>query len=105
MTRYICCLLQVSYSNPVRQSLFVHEDCLGGGKPKAAAAAEAVKAIFPAMEVQGVELSIPMPGHTPGSQGEEEKCKQVRRAGWAGQGLKRGRGMQGWESGGGGGAT
>ena len=30
----------VSFSNPVRQSLFEFGDCLGGGKPKAEAAAE-----------------------------------------------------------------
>ena len=37
----------VSYSNPVRQSLFVFEDSVGGGRPKAAAAADALKRIFP----------------------------------------------------------
>ena len=38
---------RVSYSNPVRQSLFTFEDCLNGGKPKAQAAAEALRRIFP----------------------------------------------------------
>lgn len=38
---------RVSYSNPVRQSLFQFEDCVKGGKPKAEAAAEAMKKIFP----------------------------------------------------------
>ena len=38
---------KVSYSNPVRQSLFTFEDCLNGGKPKAVAAAETLKKIFP----------------------------------------------------------
>lgn len=38
---------RVSYSNPVRQSLFTFEDCLDGGKPKAEAAANALKRIFP----------------------------------------------------------
>ena len=38
---------RVSYSNPVRQSLFTFEDCLNGGKPKAQAASEALKRIFP----------------------------------------------------------
>lgn len=37
----------MSYSNPVRQSLFQFEDCVKGGKPKAEAAAEAMKKIFP----------------------------------------------------------
>lgn len=39
--------LQVSYSNPVRQSLFNFEDCLDGGKPKAKAASDMIKKIFP----------------------------------------------------------
>lgn len=34
---------RVSYSNPVRQSLYTFADCQGGGRPKAEAAAEAVK--------------------------------------------------------------
>lgn len=37
----------VSFSNPVRQSLFEFEDCLNGGKPKAEAAATRLKSIFP----------------------------------------------------------
>jgi ubiquitin-like modifier-activating enzyme ATG7 len=36
---------------------------LDGGKPKAQAAAESVKRIFPECNVQGVQLRIPMPGH------------------------------------------
>lgn len=46
---------RVSYSNPVRQSLFTFEDCLNGGKPKAQAAAEALKRIFPGV-VGSLEL-------------------------------------------------
>ena len=38
---------RVSFSNPVRQPLFEFEDCLNGGKPKAACAAERLKKIFP----------------------------------------------------------
>jgi len=54
----------VSYSNPVRQSLFVFDDSLSGGQPKATAAAEALRRIFPGVNAVGVQLSIPMPGHT-----------------------------------------
>jgi ubiquitin-like modifier-activating enzyme ATG7 len=54
---------RVSYSNPVRQSLFVAKDCLGHGRVKAVAAAEALKDIYPAVDARGVELQIPMPGH------------------------------------------
>ncbi|CAL1279855.1 unnamed protein product [Larinioides sclopetarius] len=53
----------VSFSNPVRQTLFEFEDCQQGGKPKAAAAAEALKRIFPGVESEGRALSVPMPGH------------------------------------------
>lgn len=40
---------RVSYSNPVRQTLFAFDDCkqVPGGRPKAEAAASALKAIFP----------------------------------------------------------
>lgn len=40
---------KVSYSNPVRQSLFTFDDCMNGGKHKATAAAEALVEIFPRM--------------------------------------------------------
>ncbi|RPD60458.1 E1-like protein-activating [Lentinus tigrinus ALCF2SS1-6] len=54
---------RVSFSNPVRQPLFDFEDCLHGGKPKAACAAEKLKKIFPGVNATGHNLSIPMPGH------------------------------------------
>lgn len=38
---------KVSYSNPVRQSLFTFDDCLDGGHLKAEAAAAGLKRIFP----------------------------------------------------------
>ena len=53
----------VSYSNPVRQPLFEFKDCLDGGRPKAEAAAEALKRIYPGVHATGIRLSIPMPGH------------------------------------------
>lgn len=40
---------KVSFSNPVRQPLFEFDDCLDGGKPKAEAAAAALKRVFPGM--------------------------------------------------------
>lgn len=54
---------KVSYSNPVRQSLFEFADCLEGGKPKAQAAADSLVRIFPGVAARGVRMSIPMPGH------------------------------------------
>mmetsp|Transcript_2018 Transcript_2018/g.3781 ORF Transcript_2018/g.3781 Transcript_2018/m.3781 type:complete len:837 (+) Transcript_2018:112-2622(+) len=56
----------VSYSNPVRQILFDLEDCHfdhGQGKPKAEAAASALKKIAADVISEGVRLGIPMPGH------------------------------------------
>ena len=37
----------VSYSNPVRQSLFTFHDCASGGRHKAKAAVESMRLIFP----------------------------------------------------------
>uniref|UniRef100_A0A8C7XJF5 Ubiquitin-like modifier-activating enzyme ATG7 n=1 Tax=Oryzias sinensis TaxID=183150 RepID=A0A8C7XJF5_9TELE len=48
---------KISYSNPVRQPLYEFEDCLGGGKSKATAAAERLSKIFP-----GVVSSILIKG-------------------------------------------
>ena len=57
---------KVSFSNPVRQTLFTHADCLDGGRPKAQAAADRLREIFPSMQSSGHMLSIPMPGHAVG---------------------------------------
>jgi ubiquitin-like modifier-activating enzyme ATG7 len=53
----------VAFSNPVRQSLFEFEDCLDGGRPKAAAAAARLQRIFPGAVARGVCMRVPMPGH------------------------------------------
>jgi len=59
---------RVSYSNPVRQSLFGVEDCIDGGKYKAVAAAESLVTVAgPDVKSEGVVLTIPMPGHSFGS--------------------------------------
>lgn len=63
---------RVSYSNPVRQSLFRFEDSLNGGRPKALAAAAALAAIFPSVRVNGVELHVPMPGHVVSEKDEQD---------------------------------
>jgi len=57
----------VSPSNPVRQSLYTVDDI---GKPKAEAAAAAVRNILPDVESRGVRLAVPMPGH-PGPQEDD----------------------------------
>ena len=53
----------VSYSNPVRQSLYEFADCLDGGKPKAEAAAAALLRVFPSASARGIKMRVPMPGH------------------------------------------
>lgn len=52
----------VSYSNPVRQSLYLQEDCINSCA-KAEAAARALKSIFPGVIAAGHKLDIPMVGH------------------------------------------
>lgn len=52
----------VSYSNPSRQCLFEYEDCVQR-KPKAQAACDSLKRIFPDLTVRAVNMTIPMPGH------------------------------------------
>ncbi|XP_068598554.1 ubiquitin-like modifier-activating enzyme ATG7 [Brachionichthys hirsutus] len=54
---------KISYSNPVRQPLYEFEDCLGGGKSKATAAVDRLTKIFPGVNAEGYNMSIPMPGH------------------------------------------
>lgn len=68
---------RISYSNPVRQSLFVFEDSLNGGKPKAETAAESLRKIFPGLNAVGITLSIPMPGHHVSVTGVEQTRKDV----------------------------
>jgi ubiquitin-like modifier-activating enzyme ATG7 len=54
---------KVSYSNPVRQTLYEYEDTINGGKPKAETAAERLRKIYPEINAHGYSISIPMPGH------------------------------------------
>ncbi|KAG9238437.1 autophagy-related protein-like protein 7 [Amylocarpus encephaloides] len=53
----------VSFSNPVRQPLFDHKDCLDGGAKKAYRAAEALQEIYPNVDSTGHVLGVPMLGH------------------------------------------
>ncbi|GIL43342.1 hypothetical protein Vafri_1113 [Volvox africanus] len=68
---------RVAFSNPVRQSLYTFDDCLGGGRPKAEAAAEALRRTFPSTITRGIQLSIPMPGHPPAGPADEEALEQA----------------------------
>ena len=49
-------------------------DCAQGGKPKAEAAAEAMRRIFPGVNTAGHTLTIPMPGHSVETELEEAKA-------------------------------
>lgn len=54
---------RVSFSNPVRQSLYKFSDCLDQGKHKAQAAADALNEVYPGVNATGHKLSVPMIGH------------------------------------------
>jgi len=68
---------RVSFSNPVRQTLFEFEDCKNGGAFKAEAAAKKLSQIFPLCEATGVVMGIPMPGHSVSPAGVEQAHKNV----------------------------
>ena len=56
---------KVSYSNPVRQSLYTFEDSKNvGNNFKAILAAEQLKRIFPMVDSKGFNITIPLPGRT-----------------------------------------
>ena len=56
---------KVSYSNPVRQSLYTFEDSKNvGNNSKAILAAEKLKKIFPMVGAKGFNITIPLPGRT-----------------------------------------
>ena len=56
---------KVSYSNPVRQSLYTFEDSKNvGNNYKAILAAEMLKKIFPMVDSHGFNITIPLPGRT-----------------------------------------
>ncbi|XP_053214466.1 ubiquitin-like modifier-activating enzyme ATG7 [Panonychus citri] len=68
---------KVSYSNPVRQSLFQFVDCLNSGRPKAEAAAENLSKVYPNVISKGYSFTIPMPGHASFVEDIEETSKTV----------------------------
>lgn len=70
---------KVSYSNPTRQVLFNYQDCLGGGRRKAEAAADNLKSILPTTNSKGIVAHIPMPGHPIGDSLKEETIGDIKR--------------------------
>lgn len=69
---------RVSYSNPVRQSLFDFEDSCNGGRWKAETAAERLKKIFPDIVTEGITIEIPMPGHYVGEAQVQSTCEAIQ---------------------------
>ncbi|CAB3221720.1 unnamed protein product [Arctia plantaginis] len=69
---------KVSYSNPTRQVLYTHEDCLNGGKKKAEAAADNLRRILPSVVTKGIVAHIPMPGHPVGESLREETLRNIK---------------------------
>ncbi|XP_055385831.1 ubiquitin-like modifier-activating enzyme atg7 isoform X2 [Condylostylus longicornis] len=68
----------VRYSNPVRQSLYIHEDAVDGNKPKATTAAARLVEINPNTISNGYVLQIQMPGHTVGDCLREDLIKDLK---------------------------
>ncbi|XP_055715458.1 ubiquitin-like modifier-activating enzyme ATG7 [Phlebotomus papatasi] len=66
----------VSYSNPVRQNLFKHEDAQFS-RPKASTAAKRLLEIYPALTTKGISLHIPMPGHPIGDSTRDQTIKDI----------------------------
>lgn len=65
----------VSFSNPVRQPLYSFKDCIGGKTMKAIRAAEVLKEIYPGVDAQGFDMTVPMAAH-PFSDAQEAGVKQ-----------------------------
>ncbi|TKA57237.1 hypothetical protein B0A53_01193 [Rhodotorula sp. CCFEE 5036] len=57
--------------------LFEFADSLNGGKPKAEAAAAALKRIYPGVDARGIALSVPMPGHPISPSAREQTKKDL----------------------------
>lgn len=68
---------RVSYSNPVRQTLFEVEDVVQG-RNKCDAAVAALKRILPTVNATAVNMTIRMPGHRVDAEDPEEvaKCRE-----------------------------
>jgi ubiquitin-like modifier-activating enzyme ATG7 len=70
----------VSYSNPVRQTLFEFSDCIKDekSKVKSIVAAEMIKRILPTCECKGIEMTIHMPGHRIDEDNIEKAKKEIK---------------------------
>lgn len=68
----------VSFSNPVRQSLFTHDDAVKR-RSKSKAAAERLKEILPSINSVGETLQIPMPGHSVPESMEQKTIESIEK--------------------------
>ena len=66
---------KVSYSNPVRQSLFNFEHCLDGGQLKSQVAASMLEKIFPGTKIREIDLN----SWTSRNLCEIQECKSISR--------------------------
>ena len=69
----------VSYSNPVRQTLFELNDVLQEGEKrvKSVAAAATLKRILPSVHAEGINMTIRMPGHRVDDNQRENATKDI----------------------------
>lgn len=70
---------KISFSNPVRQNLYTHEDAVQGNRMKATVAAERLKEINPNVTSKGFVMQIPMPGHTIGESLKQSTIEDLER--------------------------
>lgn len=69
---------KISYSNPVRQTLYTFDDCAKSNSSfKAEAAATSLRRIHPTVNVKPYVFSIPMPGHHIADEEIEQTKKDV----------------------------
>uniref|UniRef100_A0A1A9X4S4 Ubiquitin-like modifier-activating enzyme ATG7 n=1 Tax=Glossina brevipalpis TaxID=37001 RepID=A0A1A9X4S4_9MUSC len=68
---------KVTFSNPVRQYLYTHQDACKENAMKSIVAAERIKEINPSVSSSGYVLNIPMPGHPIGESLKEQTIKDL----------------------------
>lgn len=68
---------KIHFSNPVRQTLYIHADAVDGNKRKALTAAERIKQINPNVVSTGHVVQVPMPGHPVGDSMRNEVLQNL----------------------------
>ena len=67
----------VSFSNPVRQSLYTYTHAMTGRSRKVEVAVDQLRLVHPAATIVGHHLSVPMPGHSVATSEREQVRAQV----------------------------